>query len=84
MVNVQVKTSTKNMLTISTAFCTVNHSVVLSRLHDRFKICGSVLNWLQSYLKGWTISVSINGHFSDHIGVDFGVPKGSVLGPPCS
>ena len=69
------------LLDLSAAFDTVDHLVLLSRLHHRFNICGSVLNWLQSYLKGWTTRVSINGHFSDHISVDFGVPQGSVLGP---
>ena len=66
---------------LSAAFDTVDHLVLLSRLHHRFNICGSVLNWLQSYLKGWTTRVSMNGHFSDHISVDFSVPQGSVLGP---
>ena len=69
------------LLDLSAAFDTVDHLVLLSRLYHRFNICGSVLNWLQSYLKGWTTRVSINGHFSDHISVDFGVPQGSVLGP---
>ena len=69
------------LLHLSAAFDTVDHIVLLSHLHHRLNICGSVLNWLQSYLKGWTTRVSINGHLSDHISVDVGVPQGLVLGP---
>ena len=69
------------LLDLNTEFDTVDHLVLLSCLNHHFNICGSVLDWLQSYLKGWTTSVSISGHFSDHISVDFGVPQGSVLGP---
>ena len=69
------------LLDLSSAFDTVDHTILLNRLQDRFAITGSALEWAQSYLKGWSSEVSINGHLSDPISMDFGVPQGSVLGP---
>ncbi|XP_072021345.1 uncharacterized protein [Amphiura filiformis] len=69
------------LLDLSSAFDTVDHTILLNRLQDRSAITGSALEWAQSYLKGWSSEVSINGHVSDPISMDFGVPQGSVLGP---
>ena len=69
------------LLDLNATFDTVDHPILLSRLQNRFNICGSALNWVQSYLKGWSNRVSINGQLSDNIDVDFGVPQGSVQGP---
>lgn len=38
-------------------------------------------NWLESY-KGRTNHISLNGTRSDEQAVNFGVPQGSVVGPP--
>ena len=40
-----------------------------------------MLDWLQSYLEGRSQFVKIGQHQSPTIGVDVGVPQGSVLGP---
>jgi len=69
------------LLDLSSAFDTVDHSILLHRLQNRFAITGSALEWAQSYLTGWSSEVNINGHLSDPVSMDFGVPQGSVLGP---
>ena len=37
-------------LDLSTAFHIVNHSLLLNRLKYRFRVDGTVLNWLHNYL----------------------------------
>jgi hypothetical protein len=40
------------LLDISAAFDTIDHALLLSRLKDRFGICGNALAWFSSYLSG--------------------------------
>jgi len=68
-------------LDLSAAFDTVDHSILLSRLHTSFGISGSVLAWLSSYLSNRTFSVNLNSFSSVPLTVTCGVPQGSILGP---
>jgi hypothetical protein len=70
-----------SLLDLSAAFDTIDHSILLSRLHHTFGISGLALSWLQSYLSGRTQVVSVNGVSSVPAALNFGVPQGSVLGP---
>ena len=70
-----------SLLDLSAAFDTIDHSILLSRLHHTFSISGSALSWFQSYLSDRTQVISANGAFSAPAALNFGVPQGSVLGP---
>lgn len=39
------------------------------------------LDWFSNYLHGRTQCVIIDGHTSDPMGICYGVPQGSILGP---
>ena len=72
------------LLDLSAAFDTVCHQIVVDRLHSKFRVSGTVLEWLRSYLSKRSQRVSIKGVLSDGFELRHGVPQGSCLGPYCS
>ena len=62
-----------SLLDLSSAFDTIDHSILLSRLHHTFGISGTALSWFQSYLSDRTRVVSVNGASS--------APVASSVGP---
>ena len=69
------------LLDLSAAFDTVDHNVLLSRLHSNFGISGTALEWFRSYLNRRSQRVMVQGSLSQSLNLDFGVPQGSCLGP---
>ena len=69
------------LLELSTAFDTVDHSILLDGLQNLLGITGLALEWFRSYLSRRTQQVVINGAKSNVKHLDCGVPQGSVLGP---
>ena len=69
------------MLDLSAAFDTVNHDILIKRLHDDVGICDAALDWFKSYLHNRGQRVCIDGTLSDHFSLNCGVPQGSCLGP---
>ncbi|XP_046564276.1 uncharacterized protein LOC124273096 [Haliotis rubra] len=64
----------------STAFDTVNHQKLLSRLQDDYNIQGDALAWFHSYLSTRSQSVLVSESMSESTILECGVPQGSVLG----
>jgi hypothetical protein len=69
------------MLDQSAAFDTVSQDILLHRLESRFGITGHAIGWLQSYFKGRTQAVAVNGMVSVPKPLETGFPQGSTLGP---
>ena len=65
---------------LKNAFDTVNHSILLLKLHH-YGIIGKAYEWFQSYLSNRKQFVCVNGHDSDSLPLTCSVPQGSVLGP---
>ncbi|CAB4011037.1 Hypothetical predicted protein [Paramuricea clavata] len=64
----------------SKAFDTVAYQIVLSKLH-RLGFSNTSLKWLISYLTDRKQYVQVDDRSSERVGVTFGVPQGSILGP---
>ena len=69
------------LLDISSAFDTIDHTILVHRLHTDFGFTDTVLQWFSSYLTDRTHYVSLCNHCSDFAPVHSGIPQGSVLGP---
>lgn len=67
-------------LDLKRAFETVNHEILLKKL-KKYAIKGKVLDWISNYLTGRKQVTKINDYVSTAIGVEHGVPQGSILGP---
>ena len=48
---------------------------------EYYGIRGIALEWFHSYFKGRKQSVVVGGEMSENLNINYGVPKGSVLGP---
>ena len=69
------------MLNLSATFDTIDHTVLINRLRNKFGICGDALVWITSYLSNRFQSVVIHNTSSVNTLVEYCVPQGSVLGP---
>lgn len=65
---------------IKRAFDMVDHKLLLVKLQS-IGFRGIALNWFESYLNNRSFIVKIGNSYSDPVGVEYGVPQGSVLGP---
>ena len=68
-------------LDFSSAFDTIDHSIIVHRHHTDFGFTDAILQWFSSYLTERTLYVSLSKHYSAFARVHSGVPQGSVLGP---
>ena len=59
------------------AFDTVDHNIVLDKLH----FYGLINQWFSLYLNDRTQTTQIADHISNKASISFGIPQGSVLGP---
>ena len=66
---------------LSAAFDTVDHGVLLNRLSTSSGVRGSALKWLTSYLLKRSQRVSFDQNLSEKFNLQYGVPRGSCLGP---
>ena len=77
----KVNISVLALFHFSSAFDTIDHTILVHRLHTDFGFTDTVLQWFSSYLTDRTHYVSLCNHCSDFAPVHSGVPQGSVLGP---
>ena len=69
------------LLDFSSAFDTIDHPILVHRLHTDFGFTDTVIQWFSSCLTDRTHYVSLSNHCSAFAHVHSGVPQGSVLGP---
>ena len=69
------------LLDLSAAFDTLDHNILIKRLHSYFGFSGSVLQWFSSYIKDRGQSVVIGNVISSPQKLDYGIPQGSIVGP---
>ena len=69
------------LLDFSSAFDTIDHPILVHRLHSDFGFTETVLQWFSSYLTDRTHYFYLSNHCSAFAPVHSGVPQGSVLGP---
>ena len=67
-------------LDYSKAFDVLNHSILMDKLVS-LGFCTQILRWIESFLCGCIMQVSVGGSDSSPREVLSGVPQGSVLGP---
>ena len=69
------------LLDLSSAFDTIDHSLMLDILGFDFGVTGKVLLWIKSFLSDRKQRVHIKKEFSNDDNVNHGVPQGSCHGP---
>lgn len=69
------------LLDLSSAFDTIDKSILLNILEGRLGITGTALRWFESYMTNRTQRVVIDDASSEEKDLRYGVSQGSVLGP---
>ena len=69
------------LLDLSSAFDTIDHSILLEKLSTSYGIKGDVHKWISSYLSERSFEVFVEGKGSTKGWLIYGVPQGSLLGP---
>ena len=69
------------LLDLSAAFNTVDHDILLTRLHSKYSICAIGLEWCRLYLTNRSQFALTEGCKSQSGELTCGVPQGPVLGP---
>ena len=69
------------LLDFSSAFDTIDHPILVHRLHTDFGFTDIILQWFSSYLTDRTHYISLLNHCSAFAPVHSSVPQGSVLSP---
>lgn len=64
----------------SRAFDKINHNTLITKLAEA-GVHGSLLRWIESYIKNRSQAVCIKGYSSQFLPVPSGIPQGSHLGP---
>ena len=67
------------MIDLSAAFDMVDYSILIDKL-EMFGLDPQSLRWMNSYLRGRTQSVTIDGCLSPSLEIEYGVPQRSILG----
>ena len=71
---------TLTVLDLSSAFDTVNHSILTSTLKAKFGINELALKWFNSHLQPRSFKVAVNGKYSNEKQLTNSVPQGSCSG----
>lgn len=66
---------------LSAAFDSVDHRLLFNILEFKYRITGSALAWIKSFLCDRTQRVKIGNCLSDSLVITIGVAQGSILGP---
>ena len=69
------------LLDSSSAFDTIDHGLMFTRLQEQFSITNGGLAMIKSYLTNRNFSVIIGEQISNPKELKYGVPQGSILGP---
>ena len=68
-------------LDVKKAFDSINHEILLNKMHEYFGISDTQLKWFESYLINREQQCMVNGQISSPKNITCGIPQGSILGP---
>ena len=69
------------LLDVQKAFDSVNHEILLNKMHEYFGMSGTQLKWFESYLSNREQQCMVNGQISSPKNISCVIPDGSILGP---